>query len=155
EVSGQRVRIVGRVPGVRGLGGAHLFASLETARQLCQGIGHDEISFVLARCHEPRQAAILARRLRAEYPNQMAGYTRDEFSASTRLYWRTKTQAGTATAWTAALGLLVGTVITSQILYAATASYRREYAVLRALGIPRWRLTWAVLTQAFWVGCAG
>ena len=85
----------------------------------------------------------------------MAAFTRDEFSSSTRLYWLTKTQAGTATAWTAALGLLVGIVITSQILYGATASYRREYAVLRALGIPRWRMTLAVLGGSFWVGCAG
>src|SRR5262249_36551416 len=85
----------------------------------------------------------------------MAAYTRQEFSASTRLYWLTKTQAGTATAWTALLGLLVGTVITSQVLYAATASYRREYAVLRALGIPRGRLVGAVLGQGFWVGVGG
>jgi putative ABC transport system permease protein len=67
----------------------------------------------------------------------------------------TKTQAGIATAWTAVLGLVVGTLITSQILYAATASYRREYAVLRALGIPRCRMMFAVLEGAFWVGLAG
>ncbi len=155
EVSGQRVRIVGRVAGLKGLGAAYLFGSLETARQLCQGMHPDQVSFVLARCHRPQDAAAVAARLRAQYPQGMAVFTRAEFSNSTRIYWLTKTQAGTATAWTALLGLFVGTVITSQILYAATASYRREYAVLRALGIPRWRITWAVLLQAFWVGCAG
>jgi len=91
--------------------------------------------------------------LREQY--DMAAYTRQEFSASTRLYWLTKTQAGTATGWTALLSLLVGTVITSQILYAATASYRREFAVLRALGIPRRRMVAAVLGQASWIGFAG
>jgi putative ABC transport system permease protein len=153
EISGRRVRIVGRVPGIKGLGAAYLFASLETARQLCQGLGPDQVSFVLGRCRRPEEAVQVARRLRKEY--DMAAFTNGEFSTSTRLYWLTKTQAGTATAWTALLGLLVGTVITSQILYAATASYRREYAVLRALGIPRRRLFMAVLTQAFWVGIAG
>src|SRR5437588_253102 len=92
---------------------------------------------------------------RAATETDGAVYTREEFSTSTRMYWLTKTQAGTATGWTAALSLLVGTVITSQILYGATASYRREYAVLRALGIPRWRMVWAVLGQALWVGLAG
>jgi putative ABC transport system permease protein len=150
EISGRRVRIVGRVPGIKGLGAAYLFASLETARLLCQSLKQDQSSFLLAQCEDPES---LAHQLRQQY--DMAAYTSEEFSRSTRLYWLTKTQAGTATGWTALLGLLVGTVITSQILYAATSSYRREYAVLRALGIPRWRMLWAVLGQAMWVGLAG
>lgn len=153
EISGRRVRIVGRVRGIKGLGAAYLFASLETARQLCPQTRPDQVSFLLARCRQPHEAAQVASRLRGQY--DMAVFSREEFSRSTRLYWLTKTQAGTATGWTALLGLLVGTVITSQILFAATASYRREYAVLRALGIPRWRLVTAVLTQALWVGVAG
>jgi len=153
EAFGQRVRLVGRVHGLKGLGAAYLFCSLETARILCRGIRRDEVSFLLVRCRDADDAGRLARRLREQY--HMAVFTRDEFSTSTRLYWLTKTQAGIATAWTAALGLLVGTVITSQILYGATASYRREYAVLRAMGVPRWRMTLAVLTGSFWVGCAG
>jgi putative ABC transport system permease protein len=153
EASGRQVRLVGRVHGVKGLGAAYLFCSLQTARLLCPDLREDEVSFIQARCHGSQEAVAVARRLRKQYP--MAVFTRDEFSSSTRFYWLTKTQAGIATAWTALLGLLVGTVITSQILYAATASYRREYAVLRALGIPRWRLTRAVLEGAFWIGCAG
>jgi putative ABC transport system permease protein len=153
EAFGRRVRLVGRVQGVKGLGAAYLFCSLQTARMLCQGIRRDEVSFLLVSCRSAQDAAGLARRLREQY--HMAVFTRDQFSLSTRWYWLTKTQAGTATAWTAALGLLVGTVITSQILYGATASYRREYAVLRSLGIPRWRMTLAVLGGSFWVGCAG
>jgi putative ABC transport system permease protein len=153
EVSGRQVRLVGRVHGVKGLGAAYLFCSLQTARLLCPDLREDEVSFIQARCRSPQEAAGVARRLRQQYP--MAVFTRNEFSSSTRLYWLTKTQAGIATAWTALLGLVVGTVITSQILFAATASYRREYAVLRALGIPRRRMTLAVLEGAFWVGCAG
>ena len=150
EISSHRVRIVGRAKGIKGLGAAYLFASLETAHALCQNLRQDQVSFILARCANPAESA---RQLRQQY--DMAVFTRQEFSTSTRVYWLTKTQAGTAAAWTAVLGLVVGTVITSQILYAATASYRREYAVLRALGIPRWRMVTAVLGQAFWVGLAG
>ena len=152
EVSSRRVRIVGRAKGIKGLGAAYLFASLETAHLLSQGLRQDQTSFLLARCD---RAAEVASQLRQQYEHEMAVFTTQEFSTSTRLYWLTKTQAGTATGWTALLGLLVGTVITSQILYAATASYRREYAVLRALGIPRWRLVGSVLGQAFWAGLAG
>ena len=53
------------------------------------------------------------------------------------------------------LGLIVGLVITSQTLYAATAASLREYAVLCALGIPRWRMVCMVLAQSFWIGVLG
>src|SRR5262249_18225783 len=69
--------------------------------------------------------------------------------------WLLKTRAGIALGIAAALGLLVGAVVTSQTLYAATAASLREYAVLRALGIPRWRMAAAVLAQSFWVGIIG
>ena len=46
-------------------------------------------------------------------------------------------------------------MVTSQTLYAATVASLREYAVLRALGIPRWRMAMMVLAQSFWVGIIG
>ena len=36
-----------------------------------------------------------------------------------------------------------------------TAASQREYATLRAMGIPKWRLKLAVLVQSFWVGLFG
>ena len=45
--------------------------------------------------------------------------------------------------------------VTSQTLYAATAASLREYAVLRALGIPRWRMAGMVMAQSLWVGLGG
>ena len=71
------------------------------------------------------------------------------------MHWMTTTKAGLALAFTACLGLLVGAVVTSQTLYAATVAAQREYATLRAMGIPRWRLKLSVLYQSFWVGLAG
>ena len=53
------------------------------------------------------------------------------------------------------MGLLVGLVITSQTLFAATTAARREFAVLEALGIPRWRIALAVLKQSLCVGGLG
>jgi putative ABC transport system permease protein len=53
------------------------------------------------------------------------------------------------------LGLLVGLVITAQTLYSATAASAKEFAILLALGIPRWRLMLMVLSQSFWVGVIG
>ena len=46
-------------------------------------------------------------------------------------------------------------VITAQTLYSATAANAKEFAILLALGIPRWRISMMVLTQSFWVGVIG
>jgi putative ABC transport system permease protein len=71
------------------------------------------------------------------------------------MHWLVKTKAGIALGYAAALGLLVGAVVTMQTLYAATMASMREYATLLALGIPRWRLSLNVVTQAFWIGVLG
>ena len=46
-------------------------------------------------------------------------------------------------------------VITAQTLYSATAANAKEFAILLALGIPRWRISLMVLAQSFWVGVIG
>ena len=71
------------------------------------------------------------------------------------MHWLITTKAGIAVGFTALLGLLVGAVVTSQTLYAATAASQREFATLRAMGIPKWRLKLNVLVQSFWVGLFG
>jgi putative ABC transport system permease protein len=153
EVMGRRVRLVGVVHGLKSLAAPYLFCSLQTARHLFQGIDRDQTIFILARCRSPESARIVAKRLRQEY--RLSAFTRDEFSTQTRVHWMTTTKAGIATVWSAVLGLLIGLVITSQTLYAATAASWREYAVLEALGIPTWRMAAAVLGQSFWIGAAG
>src|SRR5947209_15046972 len=71
------------------------------------------------------------------------------------MHWLTKTKAGAAMGVLSVLGLLVGAVVTGFTLYAATAASIREYAVLRALGIPRWRMGLMVMSQSFWIGIIG
>src|SRR5262249_28934050 len=109
--------------------------------------------FLLARCKDPKAAPAVVQRLRT-YAN-MSAFTSQEFSLRSRIHWLTKTKAGIALGYAALLGLLVGGVVTSQTLYAATAASLREYAVLRALGIPRWRMAMMVVAQALWVGVTG
>jgi putative ABC transport system permease protein len=153
EVTGHRVRVVGTVHGLKSLAGPYVFCSLDTARMLLRP-PPGQTTFFLAKCHNPADAAKVVERLRA-YPTKIAAFTRDEFSFRSRMHWLTKTKAGIALGLAAALGLLVGAVVTSQTLYAATVASLREYAVLRALGIPRWRMALTVLAQSFWIGVAG
>jgi putative ABC transport system permease protein len=155
EIYGHRVIVVGLVHRFKSVAGPYVFCSMRTARMilpLFRDKPHDTM-YILARCHHPEQAHELVDRLR-QYPD-LSVLPSAEFSTRTRVYWLTQTNAGIGMGFTAALALLVGLVVTSQTLYAATAASLREYAVLRALGIPRWRMGAMVLVQAFWVGLFG
>lgn len=151
-ILGRSVRVVGLVKGLKSLGGAYVFCSTDTARQLLF-YKNNQATYLLAKLRNPEDAPKVANRLQG-FPG-MSVFTRDQFSFRSRMHWMLTTKAGLALAFTALLGLLVGAVVTSQTLYAATAAAQREYATLRAMGIPRWRLQMSVLAQAFWVGLAG
>lgn len=152
QVSGQRVRIIGTVRGLQGLTAPYLFCSQRTARRLLD-FHPNQTTYVLGKCRRPEDVAAVVERLR-DY-DDMAVHTSEEFSSRSRLHWLLKTKAGLAMSITAILGLLVGAVVTNQTLSAATLAQIREYSVLRALGLPRWRLRATVLAQAFWLGLTG
>ena len=152
EIMGRVVRVVGVVKGYRSLGGPYLFCSIDTARMILL-YKADEATYLVGKTRDPADAATVARRM-AGY-TQLSAFTADDFSTRSRMHWLLTTKAGITVGFTALLGLLVGAVVTSQTLYAATAASQREFATLRAMGIPRWRLKASVLIQSFWVGLFG
>jgi putative ABC transport system permease protein len=154
EVMGHRVRLVGVTHNVRSLAAPYLFCSVETGHRLIEFIPQRQTVYLLARCRNPSDAPAVADRLRRAYPD-MSTFTKAEFSNRTRWHWLTATKSGVAVGGSALLGLIVGAVVTSQTLYAATAASLKEYATLRALGIPRWRIAGAVVAQSAWIGGLG
>jgi putative ABC transport system permease protein len=153
EIANRRVRIVGLTQGCRSLAGPYVFCSVYTAATLLRLVPN-QVTYVLARCHNPTEAGRVVQRVRSQYPN-ISAFTSHEFSVRSQIHWLTKTKAGIALGYAAALGLLVGAVVTSQTLYAATVASLREFAVLRALGIPRWRMGLLVMQQSLWIGLFG
>ena len=155
KINGKEVKLVGTVRGLKSLAAPWVFCSVTTARKM---MGYllpaEHITYLLAKCDTPERARQVARDLSQQYPD-MRVYTADDFSTESRWYWLTRTRAGIALGYAALLGLLVGAVITAQTLYSATAASAKEFAILLALGIPRWRISWMVLTQSFWVGIIG
>lgn len=152
EVLGKRVRVVALVTGYKSLGGPYVFCSIETARVLLKD-PPGSVTYLLAECENEAAAERMTQRLNRY--RTLSGFTANEFSTRSRLHWLFTTKAGIAMGFTALLGLLVGAVVTSQTLYAATAASQREFATMRAMGIPGWRLQLTVLEQSFWVGIFG
>lgn len=155
QINGERgrVRIVGTIKGFKSLAGPYVFCSVGTAQSLLRQTS-DQTTYLLAKCADDNTAQKVAEKLRNSYTD-MSAFSTNEFSFRTRWHWLTKTKAGIAIGYAALLGLLVGAVVTSQTLFAAVMSSMREYGILLALGIPRWRVAWTVLVQSFWVGVMG
>ncbi len=156
KINGKDVQLVGTVKGLKSLAAPWIFCNLDTARQLMGPLlPYDHVTYLLARTDTPERAKRIAEDLRAQYGSDMVAYSSEEFSTNSRKYWLLRTKAGLAIGYAALLGLIVGMVITAQTLYSATAANAKEFAILLALGIPRWRISLMVITQSFWVGIIG
>jgi putative ABC transport system permease protein len=156
EVGGQRVQLAGVMDeGGRQIGMTPgIYCSLRTARCLLPNLGPDQTMYLIARCHNPAERRTIAQQLREQYPD-MTVMTREEFAGLTRNYWLVKTNAGVILMFIAALGLVVGAVITGQTLFSATMAAKREFAMLRALGVPHRPMAGLVVAQSFWVAVVG
>jgi putative ABC transport system permease protein len=156
KINGKDVKLVGTVKGLKSLAAPWVFCSLHTARHLLGFLlPPDHVTYLLARCESPARAKEVVAELKERHAGDMGAYTAEEFSTGSRLYWLFRTKAGIAIGYAALLGLVVGSVITAQTLYSATAANAKEFAILLALGIPRWRISLMVLAQSFWVGVVG
>jgi putative ABC transport system permease protein len=156
KINGKEVRVVGTVKGLRSLAAPWVLCSMYTARHLMGFLmPPDHVSYLLVRCDSPQAAKAVAQELRDKYSVDMGAYTAEEFSLESRLYWLIRTKAGIALGYAALLGLFVGAVITAQTLYSATTANAKEFAILLALGIPRWRIMGMVMSQSCWVGVIG
>jgi putative ABC transport system permease protein len=156
KINGKEVLVVGTVKGLKSLAAPWVFCSLHTARYLMGlMLPPDHVTYLLARCDSPERAKEVAQELRKQYGGDMMARTANEFSTDSRLYWLLRTKAGVAIGFAALLGLFVGAVITAQTLYSATIANAKEFAILLALGIPRWHISMMVLIQSFWVGVMG
>jgi putative ABC transport system permease protein len=153
EISGFQSRVVGLTKGVKSLAGPYVLCSRSTAARRLR-LPPEQITYVLGECQNQADGSEVVERVSNRY-DTVSIFTKDDFSYRSRMHWLTKTKAGVALGCAAFLGLLVGAVVTYQTLSAATLASLREYAVLRALGIPRMRLVLMVVYQSFWVGVIG
>jgi putative ABC transport system permease protein len=159
QINGKDVTVVGTVTGLKSLAAPWIFCSQTTARNLLRvRVPPDKVTYLLAKCDSPERAKQVAADLEADYggpAGDMSAFTAQKFSFWSQMHWLTKTKAGIAIGYAALLGLVVGAVVTSQTLYAATTAAAKEFAILLALGIPRWRVAWSVVIQSFLVGIVG
>ena len=152
QINGHAVRVVGFLDDMSSMTGCYLFCSVPTARRLLR-YHDDQTTFLLARTTKETTVRDVIKDLKKTQDFDV--FTKNELSSKSRWYWILETKSGLAVGFTAVLGLLVGAVVTSQTLYSATATMIRELAVLKALGVPNWRMNLLVIQQAMIIGIVG
>lgn len=148
----KRIRVVGFIDDMPSMAGPFAICSIPTARSLLM-YKPNQATYLLGRCKSATDVPAAVESMKRT--PDVAVYTQSEFSTVSRMYWITTTKAGASIAFLAVLGLVVGAIVTSQTLYSATMASIKELAVLRALGVPTWRMNLFVVQQAFIVGVVG
>jgi putative ABC transport system permease protein len=154
EINDRRARIVGFTEGIRTFTQSpYVFTSLRNARWLLNRTD-DVITYVLIRLSPGQDPGAVIDRLSTRM-SDVDVLTSKEFAAKSQKYWLLTTGAGVTIISSSILALFVGVVIVAQTLYASTMDRLPEYAVIRAMGGPRWYLYKIVIEQAVIGGLSG
>jgi putative ABC transport system permease protein len=155
ELTDRKAVVRGFSQGVRtATASPFVFASVQSALRYDPRYRDDEITYVLARCAPGTSPDQLRDAIAASVP-AVDVMTTSGFIRTTISYWLFETGLGLTIIVTAILGLVVGTVIISQALFAITNDHLHNYATLMAIGFKRWQLIATVLIQATLLAMVG
>jgi putative ABC transport system permease protein len=147
EINGRRARVVGLTRGIRSFTTSPwVFASFRTAQGLA-GLQEDQSNYVIGSFEPGADPARVRDALARAIPDSDV-YLSADLAERTRDYWLFTTGAGASVLASALLGLLVGSVIVAQVLYATTVDHLTEFGTLRAMGAPRDFIYRVILGQA-------
>ena len=147
EINGYRARVVGFTEGIRSFTTSpFVFASFKTAQSYVR-LAQDQTVYVLVTAEEGADLQQLKKDILARVSN-VDVYTTPEYSWMTQQYWIFTTGAGVATLIAAVLGLVVGTVVVAQTIYATTIDHLREFGTLKAIGASNLHIYRVIIEQA-------
>lgn len=155
EINGHHARIAGVVHGIRSVGGVNVIASLSTMQRLAPETA-GQVTFYLVGLQPGFEPGTVAAEIAdtAAIPRYSV-WSAAALSTQSQVYWLLESGSGIGAGFASLLALMVGVVITSQTLSGAILASIKEFAALRALGVPQSALRAIVVEQALWVGAAG
>ncbi|KAB8330369.1 FtsX-like permease family protein [Scytonema tolypothrichoides VB-61278] len=173
EINNIPAKLVGFTQGTQSIVfGTLMFTSLETANtyrnygtqttaspnnvgsSAKKPVSTDQISFVLVRAKRGQSIAKLKRDLEQALPDTRA-YTRQEMSKITQDFWQVRSGIGFILGLGAVVGVVVGAVVVSQILYASVTDHIKEFGTLKAMGASDWFIYNVIIEQAIWMAILG
>jgi putative ABC transport system permease protein len=114
----------------------------------------DMVTFILVQAQPGEDLEGLGRRLAEALPGTQV-FTKAEITQMTRRYWRQRTGVGFILGLGAVVGVIVGMVVVSQILYASVSDHIREFGTLKAMGASDWVIYQVITEQSLWMAVLG
>ncbi|MBW4573729.1 MAG: ABC transporter permease [Aphanothece sp. CMT-3BRIN-NPC111] len=114
----------------------------------------DPITYVLIQAQPGQDLQALKQKIEASLPNTRA-YTRTEIVEKTQYYWQKRTGIGFLLGLGAAVGVIVGAIVVSQILYSSVTDHLQEFGTLKAMGASDWVIYGVIIEQALWMAILG
>jgi putative ABC transport system permease protein len=147
EIHEQKVEVAVLTKGIRSFTTTpYVFTPLDRARAFT-GISPNKATYFLVRLADGADVRNVQRLLQ-ENISDVEVLTPHEFRERSRTFWLFDTGAGAALFAGALLGLVVGTVIVAQTLYASTKDHLNEFATLRAIGSSGMYIHKVIICQA-------
>jgi putative ABC transport system permease protein len=147
EIQGFRATVVGFTRGIRSFTTTpFVFTSFKNALNYTASRA-GETTYILITADSVTDPVTLSRRISERIP-AIDAHTTLEFSRKTRMYWLFTTGAGVALLVAAVLGLIVGSVIVGQTIYATTVDHIRDFGILKAIGASDAYLYRVIIEQA-------
>jgi putative ABC transport system permease protein len=147
EITNVNAHVVAVTEGIRSFTTSPMvFADIRSARSFMPTLGPKAVTYVLVKVKSGESIEAVKQRI-TKLP-YVEAHTTSEMSIRTRAFWSSRTGIGVGLFTTAVLGVLVGFVVVSQILYNGTLQYIREYGTLKAMGANNSMVVRVILTQA-------
>jgi putative ABC transport system permease protein len=154
EINNRRARIVGFTRGIRSFTTApYVFTAFENGRKYLR-LRSDQTIYVVVKAAPGTDLAQLKERLLKRVPG-VDVYTTAEFRSKTRFYWMITTGAGASLLTSAVMGVIVGTAVVAQTIYATTVDHLREFGTLKAMGAANSFVYRVIIEQALWSATIG
>jgi putative ABC transport system permease protein len=147
EIRQQPVRVAAVTSGIRSFTTTpFVFMDVDRARTHT-GVPLGKATYLLVRLTADANLDRVRRQLASDI-NDVEILTPAEFRDRSRTFWLFGTGAGAALFAGALLGVIVGTVVVAQTLYASTKEHLNEFATLRAMGSSRRYIYNVIVWQA-------
>ncbi|HEY9618099.1 MAG TPA: FtsX-like permease family protein [Microcoleaceae cyanobacterium] len=114
----------------------------------------DPITYILVKAKSGEDLHDLQQRLAKQLPGTRV-YTQAEIANKTRTYWKSRTGVGFILGLGSVVGIIVGMVVVSQILYSSVADHIKEFGTLKAMGASDWVIAGIITEQALWMAVLG
>jgi putative ABC transport system permease protein len=156
EINGQKAEVRGLFPlgpsfGINGT----IIAGSDNFLRIFPDRGRGVIDVGLLRLRSGADLEAAKELLRSYLPRDVLVFDREEFVRKEVDYWASNTPIGYVFGFGIFIGLVVGSIIVYQILFADVSDHLQEYATLKAMGYSNTYLSSVVIQQAFVLACLG